>query len=140
MFTGKTILERVDSTTYRLNSKLSFENINYKVTIKNGLITDGASIPRIFWSIIGCPTSGKYVGSALIHDGLYSSEIIPRKHADDLFLDMLKHNDVGYVKRYLMYFAVRLGGYFVWKKHKEKEVHENRKFIDVEKFYMELAD
>lgn len=140
MFTGKTILERIDSKNYKINSNLSFENNDFKVTVKKGLVTDGASIPRIFWSIIGCPSNGKYVGSAIIHDGLYMSEIISRKDADKIFLDMLKHNGIGYIKRNLMYFAVRLGGYFVWRKHNQDTVSLNKKFVLVEKFYDDVAD
>ena len=134
MFKGKTILERIDASTYKLNSRLTYENEKYKVTIKQGLVTDGASIPRIFWSLVGCPTSGKYVGSALIHDGLYCSEIISRKEADELFLDMLKDNGVCTIKRYIMFAAVRIGGYFVWKKHNPGTVEANKAFINVKTF------
>ena len=140
MFTGKTILERIDSTTYKLNSNLTYENDNYKITVKKGMITDGASIPRLFWSIIGCPMNGKYVGSALIHDGLYSSEIISRKDADDIFLDMLKNNEVSTLKRYAMYYAVRIGGHFVWKNHTKESVLECKKFVDAQKYYDDVAD
>src|SRR5262245_43482445 len=35
---------------------------------KKGLLTDGASIPSVFWSIIGHPYQGLYLRAAVIHD------------------------------------------------------------------------
>ena len=133
MFTGKTILERIDASKYKLKSALTFKTEYIEVTVKNGLLTDGASIPRLFWTIIGCPMTGKYVGSALIHDGLYASEAIPRKEADKLFIKMLADNGVGYIKRKLMYAAVRVAGGFVWKKHKAADVEEASKYVVVKR-------
>ena len=39
-----------------------------KWTVPVGTKTDGASIPRPLWSIIGSPFTGKYVKAAVIHD------------------------------------------------------------------------
>ena len=36
--------------------------------VPSGTVTDGASIPRVFWSIIGSPFTGKYLRAAVIHD------------------------------------------------------------------------
>ena len=131
MFSGKTILERIDSKTYQLNSTLSYENDSVKVTIKPGLKTDGASIPKLFWSIIGCPLMGKYVGSALIHDGLYGSHKLTQKQSDQLFLEMMEHNRVKWFRRGLMYMAVRIGGRFAYNSKSEEEVAEMSKFVTV---------
>src|SRR5262245_30471791 len=35
---------------------------------KQGSIVDGASIPRVFWSIIGGPLNGPYRNASVIHD------------------------------------------------------------------------
>lgn len=35
---------------------------------KSGSVTNGASIPRLFWTIVGSPLTGKYRYSAIIHD------------------------------------------------------------------------
>lgn len=133
MFKGKTVLERLSSTEYKLKSSLTYENDDLKVTVKNGLITDGASIPRAFWTIIGCPLMGKYVGSALIHDGLYASEGTTRQEADALFEEMLKDNGVDIIRRKLMYWAVRAGGRFPWSKHTPEGVAEASQFVTVKR-------
>ena len=136
MFKGKTVLERVDAQTYKLKSSLTFENDWIKVTIKSGLMTDGASIPRAFWSIIGCPLMGKYVGSALVHDALYDSQLTTREEADKLFIEMLADNGVGTVKRKLMYWAVRTGGGSFWNNkeiHTPEHLEEMRQFVTVKR-------
>ena len=129
MFSGKTVLERIDSTVYELKSSLSFENEKYKVTIKSGLMTDGASIPKIFWSIIGCPLNGKYVGSALIHDGLYASHILSKEESDLLFLDMMKDNGVAKWRRKLMYYAVKYFGKSSYYGKTEKIITEAQNYV-----------
>lgn len=35
---------------------------------KAGLVIDGASIPRVFWTIVGSPFNGKYRLASIVHD------------------------------------------------------------------------
>ena len=37
-------------------------------TARKGYSTDGASIPRAFWTVVGGPFEGRYRDAALIHD------------------------------------------------------------------------
>ena len=81
--------------------------------IPKGFLTDFASIPRVFWTFIGSPASGKARKAAVCHDFLYrfGKELgIKRKKADDIFLELMKEDRVGYFTRYTMYWAVRAGG------------------------------
>lgn len=91
-----------------------FEYINppdyYKVPI--GFISDGASIPRFAWTIIGAPWSGRYTKASVIHDYLCETHLIPRKKADKVFLDGMKILKVHWFKRWLMYRAVRIASFF----------------------------
>ena len=96
--------------------------MGYQIKLLKGFDFDAASIPKVFWSIIGSPFTGNYTTPAAIHDGLYAGEILDRKVCDDIFLDLMKQYKVSYVRRYTMYWAVRLGGGKVWKEHTEKEV------------------
>jgi len=113
-FTGKTIIERKNSKQYILRSELSFESEKYKVTVSDGLLTDGCTIPKIFQPIIGSPFLGKYVGSSIIHDGLYATHKLPRKECDEFFVEMLRDNGVAWWKRTLMYLTLRLVGKWSW--------------------------
>lgn len=107
-FTGKTILQRLDYKDYELLSELTYENDKLRITALPGLITDGASIPKFLWSIIGCPFTGKYVGSAIFHDVLYASHVVNVKTLNSLFEEMLKDNNVGYIKRTVMCMGVKM--------------------------------
>ena len=106
------------------------ENVcKLNVTVNAGFVTDFASIPRVFWSIIGSPLSGEYATAALIHDALYASEAFSRKECDRLFLVQMEADNVAKWKRTVMYYAVRVGGHFVWKKHTPTSVNKARVFV-----------
>lgn len=132
-FSGTTVLKRLNSKYYQLDSFLSFENSELKITIKPGFVTDGASIPRIFWSLIGCPFSGKYVGSAIIHDGLFKSHVLSEKDTNKLFLEMLKDNKVHLVKRTLMSIAVKIYSKIYFNKAPRLLIEYNSRFVKLEK-------
>lgn len=36
--------------------------------VPKGTITDGASIPRVLWSLVGSPFTGDYIKAAVVHD------------------------------------------------------------------------
>ena len=93
-------------------------------TVPKGTRTDGASVPRIFWSIL--PPRGKYLESAVLHDYLYQSPpfgdgATGRKMADAIFRRAMKSQGVGKFKRNLMYRAVRAGGGFIWRRRHNKD-------------------
>lgn len=72
-----------------------------------GYITDGASIPGIFWSVIGQPLSPQTIEAAIIHDVYCNLKTIPYKRVHSLFAEMLKDLNVPFWKRSLMSFAVK---------------------------------
>jgi hypothetical protein len=130
-FIGKVSATKIGSDTWVLEKDLSYDNSSFTITAKKGFTTDFASIPRIAWTIIGSPAMGRYTSSSVIHDVLYATEALSRKECDDLFLEMLEIDGVGYFKRYMMYWAVRAGGGFVWKKHTKSSVKEACRYIDI---------
>jgi hypothetical protein len=84
------------------------------ITVPRHFLTDGASIPRAFWSIAG--PFGKYFGAALVHDYLYSKDAakayphITRKIADEIFLEGMFNLGVPWYQRNPMHRAVRMFG------------------------------
>ena len=72
-----------------------------------GLVSDGASIPKIFWSIITSPFHPKIVRGAFIHDYLFRVHIVPRKVADQKLNSVIKSDGMDRTKAYLIYRAVR---------------------------------
>lgn len=81
-----------------------------------GFVTDGASIPRFFWRVIGCPLRGRYAPAAVMHDCGYATQRELRKAWDRRFREMLL--DLGLVpwKAGLMFVAVRAFGWIRWNK------------------------
>ena len=83
-----------------------------------GFVTDFASIPRFARGII--PKLGKYTKATVIHDAIYKDAIpgfrCTRFNADVIFYDGMADLGVARWKRIVMWLAVRVGGYFAWKK------------------------
>ena len=76
--------------------------------IPAGFMTDLASIPGLFWSIV---SPQEIAHGALLHDYLYSTKAIPRKEADMALYQIIREeNEVGPIRARLVYWAVRLGG------------------------------
>ena len=123
----------IEEDVFILLEDVTVEVLGYRIKVKKGFDFDGASIPKALWSVYGNPLSGNFRIAALVHDVLYASETFPRELADAIFLDLMKQHEVGYVKRYTMYYAVRSAGWYVWRGHKEPEIETYKEFIDVEK-------
>lgn len=106
---------------------LNFEDSCVLTTIPKGFRFDGASIPRFFWRIMGHPLSTDTLKAALVHDFLYATEMVSRKNADFLFRELMRVNRVPFLKRYLMYAAVRFFGGHVWCRHSPVNIARYRK-------------
>ncbi|MCU7845304.1 MAG: DUF1353 domain-containing protein [Candidatus Thiodiazotropha sp. (ex Monitilora ramsayi)] len=119
-------LWRVDSEISYLYQEL------VRITVLPGMETDGASIPRLFWRLIGGPFTGRYVGAALIHDGLYASELLPREVADNIFKAAMLSLNVPAWKASIMFWAVRMGGGGVWKRHTKESIDKARQYVSVD--------
>ncbi|SFP60235.1 DUF1353 domain-containing protein [Hydrogenimonas thermophila] len=101
------VLEYCGGGKYRLVKPMKI--MGYEVPA--GFVTDGASIPRIFWSVVGSPFTGKYVEVAVLHDYLYSgAEDVSFKEANRIFYKGMRKAGVNRAKAYLMYKAVSLFG------------------------------
>ena len=123
-------VQRLGENAWELLEDFTLATDKYIVTVKKGFDFDGASIPKALWSVIGSPMDGKYVPGAVIHDGLYASGIISRSEADEVFLDLMSLDGVGYAKRYAMYWAVRSCGGIAWKDNMD-EFDKYKKFVNV---------
>ena len=82
-----------------------------------GASWDGASIPRVFWSIFGHPLEQQYRWASYWHDRLCESAkcIEDRTIADAVFLRLLKAAGVPKLRRLAMWAAVRVYGVLIWR-------------------------
>lgn len=83
------------------------------VTVPAGYLTDGASVPQLFWNII--PPWGQYGQAAVVHDILCEylsvtrcgkTEIITRRRADQVLHEAMVNLEVPLLKRAAIYGAV----------------------------------
>ena len=123
-------VEKIDDKKFILLEKETAFSLGYRITINKGFDFDGASIPMALWSIIGSPFTGNYVRAALFHDGLYACCTLDRKLSDEIFLDLMKEDGVGYFKRYSMYLAVRLFGAIAYDSHQE-DIPIYKEMVDI---------
>ena len=85
------------------------EILNSVVTVPEGFLSDGASVPRIFWTRF--PPFGKYLEAAIIHDYYYTlgeekRAPIDYKLATKVFREAMKVCGVNWIRRNVMYQAV----------------------------------
>lgn len=115
---------------WRLNSEYTVRiGQSHKLVCPDGMWTDGASIPRFFWRLIGHPMQLPGFRAAIIHDGGYMGELIwyhkqgddwipeeyTKQDIDELFRELLKALGVSRWRYKAMYRAVRLFGKGHWK-------------------------
>jgi hypothetical protein len=85
------------------------------IKISAGFRTDGATIPRWAWSIIGHPMDPIYLRGALVHDALYSSHSLRRITSDRIFRDLILEDGAHRLAAAMMYGAVRALGKAAWE-------------------------
>ncbi|ECP7106303.1 DUF1353 domain-containing protein [Salmonella enterica] len=110
-FTTPAILEMLGHYNWRVYEPFAFylsDDNSDVISVPAGFVTDLATIPRIFWSVM--PPDGKYAKAAIIHDYLYDNALRTKKKADLIFLDGMAVLGVPKWKRIVMYLAVRIFG------------------------------
>lgn len=86
----------------------------HRYYVPKGYGTDLASVPVGFRNIASKVDA---VEASVIHDHAYETRTMPRAEADRLFLEIMEASGIGWVKRNLMYSAVRMGGWVIWNRH-----------------------
>lgn len=98
-------------TEFKLLANYTYVDPIYgEITVPQGTVVNGASIPKEAWDIIGGPWSGRYRNASVIHDYLceiyaYDSETVHR-----IFYNAMKADEVPFFKRNLMYYSVLMFG------------------------------
>lgn len=99
------------------------------ITIKKGYRFDGASVPRLFWTLVISPM--EIVASALIHDAWYDAELGDRKAGDQLLRETMYLEGASDFQQVCVYWAVRLFGGFCWNRHTPESIAEARKYVKI---------
>jgi hypothetical protein len=93
------------------------EGVTHLVRIPEGYVFDGASIPRIAWSIVGYPFEPDLIEAACVHDWYceHAQRYSDRTIGDTIFLKMLQEKGVSKTRRIAMYLAVRAYTLLFWR-------------------------
>lgn len=123
-FKNDPILSVAENGQWRIESPLVYvTRQDEEIVVPRGFLTDLASIPRIFHSLI--PVNGKHRHAAIVHDYLFVIQDRPRSDVDRVFLEAMEDCGVRWSQRWAMYSAVRVGGWIPWAKN-EKAIKEDR--------------
>jgi len=86
--------------------------VSYTVTVPAGYLSDGYTIPAVFWLLVGHPLGQPHLIPAVVHD--YLCDIAETYHervlADATFFFLLSQYDVPCWKRTVFYVGVRIKG------------------------------
>ena len=88
--------------------------------------TDGASIPPVFWSVIGGPFEGKYRDASVVHDYECCIKARPWPAVHRMFYAGMMANGEAMWRAKLMYFAV----YFFGPRWPASEKRPDRNFME----------
>lgn len=101
---------RGSSRCFMLTKDFRYSSSYGLITVPAGFITDGASIPKMFWSVLS--PFGDYFAAAVVHDYLYSprNETYTRKESDLIFKEAMFNIGVPWYRRELIFRAVRMFG------------------------------
>lgn len=81
----------------------------YNFTIPKGYTFDGASIPRVFWRIVGANTDNRFIVAAMVHDWTCEHHEVVNNNrylSTVIFNNLLKVGGVPAFKRWLMKHSV----------------------------------
>lgn len=93
--------------------------------VPGGFVTDGASIPRWLWSVVGLhPRSPEIGQAAALHDLLYryAPRDISRERADDLIVEGMAALNASWWKRWKVRQGLRLGGWAEWNRARRRNL------------------
>ena len=125
MFVNNLKVEKTGDQVYVLLEDLVYESAKFRITVKKGFDFDAISIPKVFWTLVDSPFTGRAVRGATVHDALYASQILPKNVCDEVFLAAMKDDGVSYTKRYAMYMAVKIGGNSAYEDTEDLEKYKS---------------
>jgi hypothetical protein len=117
----KFLLDESTSTRWEYKGK------DFRILVKQGFEWDGATIPRILWTILGVYPAGILLVASLFHDEIYKKKgwvmnygkevgmvFINRQHCDQLFYMHMLKSGVEKKKAKRLYRWVRRLGRYYW--------------------------
>ncbi|ANE34350.1 putative protein (DUF1353 domain) [Campylobacter hyointestinalis subsp. lawsonii CCUG 27631] len=100
----RVVVEPIDKDKFRVYKDFIYQGIY----IPKGFVTNGANIPRVFWSIFP-PNSPEYISAVVIHDYLCdeAKSKADYKYADKMLYEAMISLEVAKWKCKVFYLACR---------------------------------
>lgn len=96
-----------DGRKVRLIKPISFTHDDWDPwPVPAGVTADGASIPRLFWSVIGGPFEGRYRNASIVHDHYCVTRDRPWRDVHRMFFEAMLAGGVSRAQAKIMYYAV----------------------------------
>lgn len=111
---GQPIIQRISSEEMIVVEPYVAEWDGGRVEVEAGFRHDLASVPRIFHVLV--PKTGLHDGPSVVHDWCYVNLWMSRKWSDHLFLRSMEHAGTGWLRRNVMWLAVRAAGWVLWNR------------------------
>ncbi len=106
-------VEEISEQKWKLLKQMDYQGARELFQIPAGQTTDFASVPRIFvWFL---PRYGRYTKAAILHDFLWEEKVpkgMSRIDADGLFRQAMRELNVPFLRRWIMWTAVRWAALF----------------------------
>lgn len=87
------------------------------IHVPAGFEHDGASVPRVVWTLSGLVPDGLIRAAALAHDYVYRGNVrsLTRRQADAMLHDLMVEAGISRWRAYVAWAGVRVGGWAAWK-------------------------
>lgn len=124
----------------RLLEDFHYTHKKKKWPAPKGSIINGASIPRVFWSLIGSPYTDDYRMASIVHDVACEPDSgESRRDADKMFYEACRDGGCGLIQARILYIGVRIGS-FIGRKSDNKKIPDNdyKKLDQPHKHYSDL--
>lgn len=105
----------ISDKKWRMLNTFSFIDKEHgEITVPVDFVSDGITLPRI--PIVLALFDGYGFPAGIVHDYLYTTGVLGRKHSDEVFYRALRELGIARWRAWLMYFGVRCFGGFYYMK------------------------
>lgn len=99
----RVVVQPIDKDKFRVYKDFSYLGVR----VPKGFVTNGANIPRVFWSLFP-PNSPEYLSAVVLHDYMCAKNgVFTYKEADEMFHRAMLEIGVAKWKADLFYFWVK---------------------------------
>lgn len=111
---AKVVVQQLDDENWQLLEGFEYKGRDQTFEVPDGQRTDFASVPRpLVWFL---PRYGRYTKAAILHDFLWREKAgtpeVSWRDADAMFRRAMRQLDVAFLRRWIMWAAVRCGSFF----------------------------